>query len=86
MSLNPLMRRLVTFSSDQLNAETLIATIPDDPNPATSSTNLGRPLRVRGALKALQNKGIKIKNYKETGGAGRTITHRPRDEDEEGEE
>jgi hypothetical protein len=49
-----------------LNTETLIATVPDDPNAATSSTNLGRPLKVRGALKALQNKGIKIKNYKET--------------------
>jgi len=61
-----------------VNKETLVATVPDDPNAATSSTNLGRPLKVRGALKALQNKGIKIKNYNETDGAGRTITHRYR--------
>jgi hypothetical protein len=32
-----------------LNTETLVATVPDDPNAATSSTNLGRPLKVRGA-------------------------------------
>jgi hypothetical protein len=46
-----------------LNTETLIATVPDNPNAATSSTNFGRPLKVRGELKALRNKGIKIKNY-----------------------
>jgi hypothetical protein len=47
-----------------LNTEILIATVPDDPNAATSSTNLGRPLRVRGALKALQNKGLKSRTTK----------------------
>ena len=65
-----------------MNTETLVATVPDQTD--TSSTNLGRPLKARGTLKALQNKRIKIKNYNETDGAGRTITHRrPTDEEEE---
>jgi hypothetical protein len=35
--------------------ETLIATIQDDPNAAISSINYGRPLKVRGALKATRH-------------------------------
>ena len=47
-----------------LNTETLIATEPDDPNAATSSTNLGRPLKVRGALRPYRIRGLKSRTTK----------------------
>jgi len=56
-----------------VNTETLVATVPDQTD--TSSTNLGKPLKDRGTLKALQQKGVKIKGYRETDGAGRTISY-----------
>jgi hypothetical protein len=72
-----------------VNKETLVSIIDDDPN--HQSTNYGRPLKVRGTLKALQDRGIKIKNYQETDGAGNNITHNKyrhglEDEDEDDEE
>jgi hypothetical protein len=56
-----------------VNKETFVATIPEDP--IHQSTSYGRPPKVRGTLKALQDRGIKIKNYNETDGVGNTITH-----------
>src|SRR5919107_3053528 len=72
-----------------VNKETLVSIIDDDSN--HQSTNYGRPLKVRGTLKALQDRGIQIKNYNETDGAGNNITHNKyrhglNEEDEEDEE
>jgi hypothetical protein len=64
-----------------VNTETLIAYTPD-PNDKTASTTYGQPIKVRGGLKELENRGIKITNYTERDGAGRPIRH-TKDEDEE---
>jgi hypothetical protein len=66
-----------------VNKETLVSVIDDNPNEGVSTT-YGKPVKVRGGLKELENRGIRIKNYRETDGAGRRITHRK--DDEEGEE
>ena len=64
-----------------VNTETLIAYTPD-PNDKTASTTLGKPQKVRGGLKELQDRGIRITNYDERDGAGKPIRH-TKDEDEE---
>jgi hypothetical protein len=46
------------------------------------STTYGKPIKVSGGLKELENRRIKIKNYRETDGSGKTITHRRDEEDE----
>jgi hypothetical protein len=48
----------------------------------TSSTKMGKPIKVSGGLKELQARGIKVTNYREEDGAGRRITHRREEEDE----
>lgn len=49
------------------------------------STNYGKPVKMKGYFKMLQDKGVNVTNYIEQDGAGRTITHED-DEDEEYEE
>jgi hypothetical protein len=80
----PLREKQKLSTPKEVNTETLVSTTPDDPNEGLSTT-YGKPIKVKGGLKELENRGIKIKNYRETDGAGRTITHR-RDEEEGGEE
>jgi hypothetical protein len=65
-----------------VNTETLVSVIHDNPNEKVS-TNYGKPVKPKGTLKALQDRGIRIKNYSEKDGAGRTITHRKDDEEDE---
>jgi hypothetical protein len=79
----PLREKQKLTTPEGVNTETLVSIIPDDPNEGFSTT-YGKPIKVRGGLKELENRGIKIKNYRETDGAGRTIAHR-RDDGEEDE-
>jgi hypothetical protein len=81
----PLREKQRLTTPEGVNKETLISVVPD-PNDNTSSTTYGKPVKVRGGLKELENRGIRIKNYRETDGAGKTITHRHRTDGEDGEE
>jgi hypothetical protein len=78
----PLREKQKLTTPEGVNDETLISIVPDDPNEGVSTT-YGKPVKVRGGLKELQNRGIKVTNYRETDGSGKTITHRKDDEEDE---
>jgi hypothetical protein len=78
----PLREKQKIATPKSVNTETLISIVPDDPNEGVSTT-YGKPVKVRGGLKELQNRGIKITNYSEKDGSGKTITHRKDDEEDE---
>jgi hypothetical protein len=78
----PIREKQRVTTPEGVNTETLVSTIPD-PNDNTSSTKMGKPIKVRGGLKELENRGIRIKNCRETDGSGKTITHLKDDGEDE---
>jgi hypothetical protein len=63
------LRKESKISVPDRNIEPVVATTPGIPDVSIHHTP-----EPKGAFKALQQKGIKIKDYKETDGAGRTIS------------
>jgi transposase-like protein len=64
------VRRETKLSVPDRNTETLAATTPGIPDISIHHTP-----EPKGTFKVLQQKGIKIKDYKETDGAGRNISY-----------
>ena len=63
------VRRESKISVPDRNIEPVVATTP-----GIIDVSIHHTPEPKGAFKALQQKGIKIKDYKETDGAGRTIS------------
>jgi hypothetical protein len=60
----PLREKQKVTTPEGVNDETLISVVPDDPNEGLSTT-YGKPIKVRGGLRELGNRGLKIKNYRD---------------------